>query len=246
MCLGRCSLVTALVFALLGVSAEAQPQSETPAVTRLVTGHLTSVVGLPFYFRLYGAHLPPAQHASYRGSAAMAYGLSGEAAIELDGGGVQPLVKGTGAFIGAGQGATIKAAASAPTELLLFIVSALPNQRPPFDRPAVTKELYRTPDAMPGLKPGPYEFSLARLTFPPGTQEAQPHYRTGAALNYILAGTGSLIADGKTQPMPAGTARAALSGWFHKWANPGDTPLVILEAQITQEGAAPVVPEPAK
>jgi len=246
MCLGKCSLLVALVFLVLGMPAAAQPRSEAPAVTRLATGHLSSVVGLPFYFRLYAAHLPAAQPASYRGSAAMVYGMSGAAAIELDGGGVQPLVKGTGAFIASGQGATIRAAASEPTDLLLFVVSALPNQRPPFDRPAVTKELYRTPDAMPGLKPGPYEFSLARLTFPAGMPAGQPHYRTGAALNYVLAGTGSLIAAGKTQPMPAGTAQAALSGWFHQWANPGDTPLVILEAQITQEGAASVVPEPAK
>lgn len=236
-------LAVVLVLALLGMPAVAQAQSESPVSTLLAAGHLESIADLPFYFRLYGAHVPAAQRVTYRGSSAMLYGLKGAPEVEIEGGAARPLAEGAGVFIAPGQAVTIRAPVSGPTDLLLFVLSAHPNQRPPFDRPAVSKELYRAPVALPGLKPGPYEFSLARLTFPAGMPADAPHYQTGAALNYILAGTGSLIADGKTQPMPAGTAQAAVSGWFHQWANPGDTPLVIVRAEITQKGAASVVPE---
>lgn len=256
---GTCS-VLALVFAVLGThlvrpqsagaqsagAQSAEAQSEIPAPTLLATAHLEGVANLPYFFRLYRARLPAAQHATYRGSGAMLYDLKGAPAIEIEGGAVQPLAEGAGVFVAAGQAVTIRAAASEPTDMLLFVLSARPNQPPPLDRPAVTKELFRTGEALPGLNPGPYDFTLARLTLPAGMSADAPHYRTGAALNYILAGTGSLIADGKTEPMPAGTAQASLSGWFHQWANPGDTPLVIVRAEITQEGAPAVVPGPAK
>jgi hypothetical protein len=253
--LGAC-LVLALVFAVMGMQAVAQPQSagaqsagaqwEIPAPTVLATAHLESVADLPYYFRLYRARLPAAQHATYRGSGAMLYDLKGASAIEVEGAAARPLAEGAGVFVAAGQAVTVRAPASEPADLLLFVLSARPNQPPPLDRPAVTKELFRTGESLPGLHAGPYEFTLTRLTLPAGMSADAPHYRTGAALNYILAGTGSLIADGKTEPMPAGTAQASLSGWFHQWANPGDTPLVIVRAEITQEGAPAVVPETAK
>jgi quercetin dioxygenase-like cupin family protein len=242
----RDCLWLSLVIVVLGTPAFAGSQSGGPVATPLATAHLEIVGSLPFYFRLYRARLPPAQHASSRRSGAMLYELTGAAEVEIEGAAAHPLAEGGAAYIAADQVATIRAPASEPAEFLLFVLSARPNQLPPLDRPAITKELFRTPDALPGLKPGPYVFSLTRLTFPAGTPPTLLHYRTGAALNYILAGTGSLIAEGKTQAMPAGTAQASLSGWFHQWANPGDTPLVIVQAEITQEGAAPVVPEPAK
>jgi quercetin dioxygenase-like cupin family protein len=242
----RRRLAVILVVAVLVMPALAKGQSEDPASTLLVSAQVEIVSDLPFYFRLYRGRLPPTKRATYRGSSAMLYALKGTPEIEIEGAASQPLAEGAGVFIAAGQAAIIHAPASEPADLLLFVLSARPNQPPPLDRPGVTKELFRTPDALPDLKPGPYEFTLARLTFPPGMPADQPHYRTGAALNYIVSGAGSLIADGKTQPMPAGTAQAELAGWFHQWANPGDAPLVILQANITQEGAPAVVPEPAK
>lgn len=245
MWLGKYTIL-ALVFALLEMPAVGKAQSESPPSTPLVTGHLEIVSDLPFYFRLYRARVPAAQHATYRGSSAMLYDLSGGAAMEIEGGAAQRLAAGAGAFIAAGQVATISAPASEPADLLLFVLSARPNQSPPLDRPAVTKEIFRTPDALPGIKPGSYEFSLARVTFPAGMPANPPHYRTGAALNYIVAGTGSVIADGKTEPMSTGMVQFSPAGWFHQWANPGTTPLAIVQANINQEGAPALVPEPKK
>ena len=135
-----------------------------------------------------------------------------------------------------GQTATLSASGSAPSDLLLFVLTARPNQLPPLDRPAIVKELYRTPDPLPDLRAGPYEFSLARVTFPAAMPATSAHYRSGAALDYVLAGTAALAADGKTEAVSAEMALLERFGWVHRWANPGDQPLVLLQANISRDG----------
>jgi quercetin dioxygenase-like cupin family protein len=247
----RAGLAAALVALLLGMPALAQPQSESPpdspAQTVLASAHLDSVIDLPLFLRLYRAHLPAAQHASYEGSSAMLYDLSGASAIQIDGAAAQPLSEGAGVFIAAGREVTITATQSEPTELLLFLLTARPNQGGGLiSRPAVAQELYRTGDPLPGLKAGPYEFSLVRLSFPPGMQADPAHSRTGAALDYVLAGSGSVTADGKTEVGSAGMALFEGFGWVHSLANPGDAPLVLLQANISREGDPAVVPATPK
>ena len=232
-----------LVVALLGIPAAAQAQSQSPAQALLATGHLDSVVDLPLFLRLYRARLPAAQRATYQGSNAMLYDLSGAATIQAEGGAALPLGEGAGAFIAAGQQVTITAAETEPTDLLLFLLTARPNQgRRLLSRPAVAQELYRTGDPLPGLKPGSYEFTLVRLTFPPGMPADPPHSSTGAALDYVLAGSGAVIAEGKTETGSAGMALFEGFGWVHSLANPGETPLVILQANLSREGEPAVVP----
>jgi quercetin dioxygenase-like cupin family protein len=242
----RSCLTLALVFALLTMPQIARPQSASPPPTLLATGHLASLVELPFFFRLYRVRLPAAERASYSGSSAMLYDVSGASTID-SGGSAKPLAEGAGAFIAAGQGVTISAAAAEPADLLLFVLTARPNQRKPLvDRPAVAKELFRTPDPLPGLKAGPYEFTLARVAFPAGMPANAAHYRSGAALDYVLAGAGTLTADGKTEAMSAETPLFEPSGWIHRWANPGGMPLVLLQANISHEGDPAVVPAAPK
>src|SRR6266568_1926528 len=103
-----------MVLALLGMPALAQSQSESPALTVLASGHLDSVVELPLFLRLYRARLPAAQHASYQGSSALLYDLSGTSMIQIGGGSAEPLAEGAGVFIAAGQEVTITAAESEP------------------------------------------------------------------------------------------------------------------------------------
>jgi len=69
-----------------------------------------------------------------------------------------------------------------------------------------------------------------------------PHYRSGAALYYVIAGTGAVTADGKVEPRVAGAPHFEPYGWVHQWAVPGDTPLVLLQANISQEGVPAVLP----
>jgi hypothetical protein len=236
----------ALLFVLLAPIARPQTPPETTVRTPLAAAHLASVVDLPLYFRLYHARLPAAHSTSYQGSNAMLYDLSGAAAITIDGGVAQSLAEGAGAFLATGQEVTISATSSEPADLLLFVLTARPNQRPPLDRPAAAVELYRTPDALPGLEAGPYEFTLARVTFPAGMPANAPHYRTGAALYCVIAGAGTLTGDGKTEPQPTGAAQDEPHGWVHQWANPGDAPLVVLQANISREGEPAVRPADEK
>ncbi len=236
-------LIAVLVAVVLGVQAVAQSRAEGPDSTLLATGRLASVVELPLYFRLYRVYVPAAKRASYQGSSAMLYDLSGAPALETEGGGVRPLAEGSGAFIATGQAVTIAASASAPTDLLLFLLTARPNERRPlFDRPAIVKELYRTPDSLPGLRAGPYEFSLARVTFPIGMPASPAHYRTGAAVDYVLGGTGTLTANGKTEALSTGMPFYQRFGWPYSLGNPGSVPFVLLQANISREGDPAVHP----
>jgi quercetin dioxygenase-like cupin family protein len=242
----RTCFVPALLCVLLAPVAGAQTQPADTVRTPLAAGHLASVVDLPLYFRLYHARLPAAQSTSYQGSNAMLYALSGAVAITIDGAAAQPLAEGAGSFLATGEEVTISASDAGEADLLLFVLTARPNQRPPFDRPAAARELYRTPEALIGLKAGPYEFSLTRVTFPAGMPVSPPHYRSGAALYCVIAGAGTVTADGKTEPRPLGAADVEPYGWVYQWANPGDTPLVVLQAGISPEGEPAVRPAAGK
>ncbi len=232
----RPCLMAVLVFALSGTPVVAQLPPESPASTLVATGHLASLVELPMYLRLYLVRLPAARNAAYRGSSALLYNLSGASTIDIEGAAAQPLAEGAGAFIPGGRAVTVSASASEPVNLLLFVLSARPNQRPPFDRPAIFRELYRTGEPLPGLRAGPYEFSLSRLTYPAGMPATPPHYRTGAALNYVLSGTVGLTADGKTEAISADLPLFEGFGWVHSLTNPGGVPLVLLQANISRAG----------
>jgi len=228
--------LAALLAAILLSTSDTVGQAEEPVATVLASGHLPSVVTLPVYLRLYRAHLPAGQRSTYRGSSAMLYEMSGGATLDFGEGRTQSLAEGAAVFVEPGQGVAISASGAAPSELLLFVLSAFPNQKPPFDKPAVTKELFRTGDPLPGLEPGPYDFTLTRLTLPPGAPAGPPLTRSGAAIDYVISGNGSLTADGKSEPVAAEAALGEVAGWVHSWTNPGDAPLVVLQAGINREG----------
>jgi quercetin dioxygenase-like cupin family protein len=175
----------------------------------------------------------------------MLYGLSG--ALEIDIADTpSSLVEGGGTFIPAGRPATISASGAGPADFLIFELSPRPNQTAPLLDPDAVEELYRTPEPLPGLKPGPYEFSLTRVSLPPGMPANPPHYRSGAALYYILSGSGLFTVAGNTEPRTAGMPHFEPAGMVHQWANPADTPLVLIQANISQEGIPAVIAPGAK
>ena len=103
-------------------------------------------------------------------------------------------------------------------------------------------ELCRTPEPLPDLQAGPYELSLARVTLPAGTPADPPYIRSGAALNYVLAGTGLITAEGRTEKRTAGMPDFEFNGHVYEWVNLGNTPLVLLQANLSQEGMPAVAP----
>jgi quercetin dioxygenase-like cupin family protein len=74
-----------------------------------------------------------------------------------------------------------------------------------------------------------------------------PHHRSGAALYYVLGGTGANTISGKTEAKGPGSFIYEPFGLVHQWGNVGDVPFTFLVFNINPEGAAAVVPgEPAK
>jgi quercetin dioxygenase-like cupin family protein len=70
-----------------------------------------------------------------------------------------------------------------------------------------------------------------------------PHHRTGAALYYVLSGTGANTVEGKTETRGPGSFIYEPAGLVHQWGNPGDTPLTFLTFNINQEGVPAVAPD---
>jgi quercetin dioxygenase-like cupin family protein len=107
--------------------------------------------------------------------------------------------------------------------------------------PAKPTELFRTNAPIPGLKGGPYEFTLVRVTIPPHAPLNPPHRRSGAAVYYVYGGTGSFVADGKAESKPAGVVHYEPYTLVHQWGNAKDVPLVLIQANISQEGVPAVM-----
>lgn len=111
--------------------------------------------------------------------------------------------------------------------------------------PAVVTELFRSPEPIPDLKPGAYELNLTRVTFPPQMPSNPPHHRSGAALYYILAGTGANTVAGSTTEKGPSSLIYEPSSLVHQWGNPGSEPLTFLAFNINPEGVPAVVMESA-
>jgi mannose-6-phosphate isomerase-like protein (cupin superfamily) len=74
-----------------------------------------------------------------------------------------------------------------------------------------------------------------------------PHQRSGAALYYIVSGTGANAVEDNTEAKGLGALIYEPFGLVHQWENPGDTPLTFLAFNINPDGMAAVVPgAPAK
>ena len=224
---------------LVGAGAQTQPANTVR--TLLASGRLASVVDMPLYFRLFRVRLPATEQATYTGPNAVLYELS-SALNNSIGGATETIPEGGGSFIPTGATMTFRANTDAASFLLFVLSAAAESDKAPLGPPAMVEDLYRTPGPAPDLKPGPYEFSLTRVELPARMPPNPTHYRSGAALYYILAGTGAFTAEGKTEPRTAGMPHFEPGGLVHQWANPGETPLVLIQANISQEGIPAVLP----
>lgn len=239
--------VTAVSWIVLATGAGAQTPTPSgipaPGTVRAVLGStpLASLADAPHYFKLVRVHLPAKATTAYSGPVGFVLVLDG--ALEVTSGADQrSLAKGDGLLVAKGKSTIFRSAPGKPVEFLHFVLSTAGELNAPMESPpAAVKELYRTASPIPGLKPGPYEFTLVRVTFPPRFPLNPPHHRSGAALYYIFSGTGMFTANGKTEPRPAGVAQYEPYDLVHQWANPGDEPLVIIQANINQEGVPAVI-----
>ncbi|MEA2264012.1 MAG: hypothetical protein QOJ51_6837 [Acidobacteriaceae bacterium] len=185
----------------------AQTAPAAPAITRTMVAatKLPTVADVPLHFKAVSATLQPDEKSDVSEANGILYQMSGSTEVLL-GGETKMLNAGEGLFIAGGETAALTAGSGGPSTFLhFFLVPAVNLGRPVETAPAAVRELYRTANSIPDLKPGGYDLNLTRVTFPAQMPSNQPHHRSGAALYFIISGTGANTVDGKTQARGPGS-----------------------------------------
>jgi quercetin dioxygenase-like cupin family protein len=228
----------------LAAAAAAQTPPAAPAITRTVVAatKLPTVTDVPLHFRAVGVSLPPGEKSGVSAANGILYQISGSTEVSVDGE-AKVLNAGEGLFIAGGKTAALTAGSGAPSTFLHFLlVPAADLDRPAETAPAAVRELYRTVAPIPDLKPGGYDLNLTRVTFPAQMPSNPPHHRSGAALYYIVSGTGANTVDGKTELKGPGSLIYEPFGLVHQWGNPGNEPLTFVAFNINPDGVGAVLP----
>jgi quercetin dioxygenase-like cupin family protein len=228
----------------LPASGTAQTTPTRPAITRTVVAaaKLPTVTDVPLHFKAVSVTLQPDVKSGVSAANGVLYQMSGSTEVALDGE-AKMLKAGEGLFIAGGKSATLTAGSGGPSTFLhFFVVRAVDLARPVETAPAEVRELYRTANPIPDLKPGAYDLNLTRVTFPAQMPSNPPHYRSGAALYFIISGTGANTIGSETEARGPGSLIYEPHALVHQWGNPGDEPLVFLAFNINPEGVAAVLP----
>jgi quercetin dioxygenase-like cupin family protein len=227
----------------LGASAAAQTTPAPPAITRTVIAatKLSTVTDVPLYFKAVSVTLPSGEKSSVSAANSIVYQISGSTEVSLDGE-IKMLNAGEGLFVAGGK-TVLKAGSGGPSSFLrFFLAPAADLDRPAESAPAAARDLYRSAAPIPDLKPGGYDLNLTRVTFPAQMPSNPPHHRSGAALYYIISGTGANTVDGTTAERAPGSLIYEPHALVHQWGNPGSEPLTFLAFNINPEGVAAVLP----
>jgi quercetin dioxygenase-like cupin family protein len=228
----------------LPASATAQTAPAPPTITRTVVAatKLPTVTDVPLHFKVVRTTLQPNEKRGISPANGILYQISGSTEVSL-GGEAKMLSDGEGLFIAGGKTAALTAGSRGPSTFLhFFLVPAVDLGRPVETAPADVRELYRTETPIPDLKPGGYDLNLTRVTFPAQMPSNPPHHRSGAALYYIISGTGANTVDGKTEARGPGSLIYEPYALVHQWGNPGNEPMIFLAFNINPEGVAAVLP----
>src|ERR1700730_2789247 len=228
----------------LPVSATAQTTPTPPAITRTVVAATTlpTVTDVPLHFKAVSVTLQPDAKSDVSAASGILYQISGSTEVSL-GGEAKMLNAGDGLFIAGGKTAVLTAGRGGAW----ILVPAADLGRPVETAPAAVRELYRTATPIPDLQSGGYDLNLTRVTFPAQMPSNPPHHRSGAALYFIVSGTGANTVDGKTEARGPGYLIYEPYALVHQWGNPGNEPLIFLAFNINPEGMAAVLPgAPAK
>jgi quercetin dioxygenase-like cupin family protein len=230
--------------AALAAPATGQTPTGAAAVARTVVAStkLPTVVDSPLHFKAVSVTIPSGASSRVSPTNGIVYQLSGSTEVSV-GGQVKTLGPGEGLFIAGGNAATLKAGEGAPSTFLHFLLARTADLDKPLEAsPAVVQELYRTAAPVPALKPGAYDLTLTRVTFPAQMPSNSPHHRSGAALYYIVSGTGVNTLEGKSAIKTPGSLIYEPFGLVHQWGNQGSVPLTFLAFNINPDGVAAVLP----
>jgi hypothetical protein len=243
--------LTVSTIILSNLPAVAQTVEKGPVRTVLALGRVSSVVDAPMSFKLSRVSIPGGTSAVYRGAHSLVYVVSGVVTIAVanDLRSVRPK---QGAYLPAATDVTIHASEDAAAELLQFeLLRSADVSKSAMNAPASVTELHQMKIPADALKPGPYEFSMTTVILPAGASRPRPHTRSGAALYYVLAdGTittwpsaniDALSGESRSESRRIGDIQEEPYGFIHSWSPKADVPLVLLQANISQEGAPEII-----
>jgi quercetin dioxygenase-like cupin family protein len=241
------SFLVCAVAIIAPAAGQTPPAAPATARTIVASTKLSMVGDTPVHFKAVSVTIPSGASSSVSSTNGMLYQLSGSTEVSI-GGDVKTLSPGEGLFIASGNAAKLKAGDDGPSTFLHFLLAPTADLDKPLEAPpAVVQELYRTAAPLPALKPGRHDLNLTRVTFPPQMPSNAPHHRSGAALYYIISGTGENTVEGKLEAKTPGVLIYEPFGLVHQWGNPGAMPLTFLAFNINPEGVAAVLPgAPAK
>lgn len=243
--------LTVSTIILSNLPAVAQTVEKGPVRTVLALGRVSSVVDAPMSFKLSRVSIPGGTSAVYRGAHSLVYVVSGVVTIAVanDLRSVRPK---QGAYLPPATDVTIHASEDAAAELLQFeLLRSADVSKSAMNAPASVTELHQMKIPADALKPGPYEFSMTTVILPAGASRPRPHTRSGAALYYVLAdGTittwpsaniDTLSGESRSEFRRIGDIQEEPYGFIHSWSPKADVPLVLLQANISQEGAPEII-----
>ena len=232
--------LTLLVVVPAAAQETSPPRADRPIRMVLASSKIPALDGGPLHFRLVRVTIPAGQSILFTGPQGMVYPISGSLSISIDGD-RRTLQDGEGSFLGAGRRATLSAGAAAPATFLhCLLLTRAELDSVVHPRPAAPTEISRT-ESIPGLKPGPHEFTLTRVTVNPKIPAPPLHHRSGAALYYVLAGTWTMHTEDRHEARARGHVQFEPSTFVHTWENVGDVPGALLQANISPENVPEII-----
>lgn len=243
MAIRRAIMAAALLAGLAGAAA-AQNAPAAPGVqtATLAVGKLADVSRTPQYFCAMSVTIPAAAASHIASSTnGFLYQLAGSTEV-ITGTASKTVAAGEALFIPAGSQVGLKAVGDGPSRALHFLVvpDAAPSS-PIATEPAHVEELFRSSTPIPDLKAGAYQMTLTRRTFPPGTPPSPPRRHSGAALIYVLSGTGTHTVEGKSSDQGPASVIYEPSSLVYRWGNRGSEPWTYLAFTLSPEGMPPTV-----
>lgn len=222
-----------------GAKQEAPPPvAEAGPITRVQLASATIPPGRdkPHVFKLLRVALPPGKAMSYAGAERLVFQISGSQTVTVEGQ-TTTLKPDQGMRIETGIPAEFTAQGEEPSlSLHYLLVPEAQADRTIEVEGAEVAEIYRTPEPVTRVAEQAQVLTLTHLTVPASTPPNAPHFRTGAALYYVLSGTGQFTSKGATEPKQEGSVVYEPSGMVHQWGNQADQPLVLVVANVTPEG----------
>ena len=247
----RWDVAATMVTLLLALPATGQtpraPVTGRPVRVVIASGRLSSVTDGPLHFKLLRVTLGGGQTTDCVGPNGMLYVMSGGIEGTFDGE-KRTVREGSAVFLPADRRTTLSAIPG-PSPVLLHFLLAPPTDlgSVPCGRTASVAALYETPKPIEGLKAGPYEFTMTRVSVEKGLPRPPLHHRTGAALYYVLAGNWMLHRqDAASEPRVRGAIQFEPYDFVHTWENTGDTTGILLQANVGPEGAPEIIFLPSR